>query len=92
MHKYITHNTDGQRYEIHVDSILAGFSLAEEGADQVVFTHTEVLDQFEGQGLAGELITGALDDVRVKDKKVVSRCDYVTRFIEKHPDYSDLLA
>ncbi len=91
MSNNITHNADEQRYEIHVEGILAGFSLAEEMDDQVVFTHTEVLDQFEGQGLAGELITGALDDVRVKDKKVVSRCDYVTRFIEKHPDYADLL-
>lgn len=92
MSNNITHNADEQRYEIHVDGILAGFSLAEESDDQVIFTHTEVLDQFEGQGLAGELITGALDDVRVKDKKVVSRCAYVTRFIEKHLDYADLLA
>jgi predicted GNAT family acetyltransferase len=88
----ITHNADEQRYEIAVDGILAGFTQAFENGDVVTFPHTEIFDQFEGQGLASELVTGALDDVRVRGKKVIATCPYVKRFIDKHPEYADLLA
>jgi len=91
MSKQITHNAVKQRYEIAVDGILAGFTQAIEDGDVVTFPHTVTLEQFEGQGLASELVAGALDDVRVRGKKIIVTCPYVTRFIEKHPDYADLL-
>ena len=92
MSNNITHNADEKRYEIEVDGILAGFTQAIEDGDVVTFPHTEIFDQFEGQGLASELVTGALDDVRVRGKKVIATCPYVKRFIDRHPDYADLLA
>lgn len=92
MSNQVTHNADKDRYEIHVDGILAGFTQAFEGGDVVTFPHTVVFDQFEGQGLASQLVTGALDDIRVRGKKIIATCPYVARFVEKHPDYQDLLA
>jgi len=92
MSNQVTHNADKDRYEIHVDGILAGFTQAFEDGDVVTFPHTVVFDQFEGQGLASQLVTGALDDVRVRGKKIIATCPYVARFVEKHPDYHDLLA
>jgi len=88
----VIHNSDENRYEIHVDGILAGFTQAFEDGDIVTFPHTEILDQFEGQGLASELVTQALDDVRVRGKQIVATCPYVSKFIDRHPDYKDLLA
>ena len=88
----IDFNADQKRYEITVDDTLAGFSEVQETDEEVTFTHTVVVDQFEGKGLAGELVTEALDDVRVRGKKVVPRCAYVKRFIDKHPEYANLLA
>ncbi|MCW2800749.1 MAG: family N-acetyltransferase [Aeromicrobium sp.] len=86
----VIHNAGEQRYEIEVDGILAGFTQAFEAGDIVTFPHTVIFDQFEGQGLASELVAGALDDVRVRGKRIVVTCPYVTRFIDKHPDYADL--
>jgi predicted GNAT family acetyltransferase len=88
----IDFNANEHRYEIHVDGTLAGFSHVRENDEAVTFTHTEIFDQFEGQGLASELVTWALDDVRARGKKVVALCPYVKRYIQKHPDYADLLA
>ena len=89
----VVHNADEQRYEIHVDGVLAGFTTALEGDGEVVqFPHTEIFEQFEGQGLGSELVAGALDDVRVRGKKIIAQCPYVARFVEKHSDYADLLA
>ena len=92
MSNEVIHNVDKQRYEIHVDGTFAGFTQALLAGDVVTFPHTVVFDEFEGQGLAGQLVTGALDDVRAHGTKIVAECPYVARFVEKHPEYADLLA
>lgn len=92
MSNKIVHHRDKQRYEITVDGILAGITEAHPDGEVVTFPHTKIFEQFEGQGLAGELVAGALDDVRVHGQKVVAECPYVARFIERHPDYADLIA
>ncbi len=85
-------NAGENRYEIHVDDVLAGFVEVREDDDTVDMLHTEVFDQFEGQGVAGRLVAAALDDVRERGKKVVATCPYVGRYVSKHPEYADLLA
>ncbi len=85
-------NVDKQRYEIFVDGTLAGLTQAIEDGEVVTMPHTKVFDEFEGQGLASQLVTGALDDIRLRGKRIIAECPYVARFIEKHPDYADLLA
>jgi predicted GNAT family acetyltransferase len=89
----VVHNAEEHRYEILVDGTLAGFTKVKEGDGEiVVFPHTEVFPQFEGQGLGSQLVAGALDDVRVRGKRIIAECAYVAHFVEKHPDYADLLA
>lgn len=89
----VVHIPDRSRYVITVDGETAGLSVAKEGDDGVVlFSHTEVDDAYEGQGLASKLVAGALDDVRRRDKRIEVTCEYVTGFLEKHPEYADLKA
>jgi predicted GNAT family acetyltransferase len=90
----VTFNADKQRYEIHVDGTLAGLTQVQPrgDGDVLVFPHTVVFDEFEGQGLASKLVGGALDDVRAQGRKIVAECPYVARYVEKHPEYADLLA
>jgi uncharacterized protein len=87
-------NPDEQRYEARLDGKLAGFAAYRfRGDKQIVFTHTEVDDAFEGQGVGGALARAALDDVRSKaEREVVAMCPFIASWIEKHPDYQDLLA
>jgi predicted GNAT family acetyltransferase len=37
------------------------------------------------------LVRGALDDVRAHGLRVVPRCSFVRGYIERHPDYADLV-
>ena len=56
-----------------------------------MFTHTEVDDRFEGQGVGSALARFALDDVRAEGtRRVVPRCPFIKGWIDKHPDYADL--
>lgn len=89
----VTKNTDKGRFEIAVDGKLAGFAdyrVGELGV--VVLPHTEVDDAFQGQGLAGELVRFALDDIRSEGYRVDPACSYVRSWIDRHPDYADLVA
>lgn len=80
------------RYEIVVDGVVAGFTEVREGDDGVLaFPHTVVETAYEGQGLAGRLVREALDDVRARGRLVHPFCPYVKSWIQKHPDYHDLV-
>jgi predicted GNAT family acetyltransferase len=80
------------RYEARVDGELAGAAYYEAADDLIVFTHTEVDDAYEGQGVGSALARGALDDVRADGRrKVVARCAFIKGWIDRHPDYQDLL-
>jgi predicted GNAT family acetyltransferase len=53
--------------------------------------HTEVPDEYQGQGLAGELASAALTWARESGRKVIASCPYVKSFIRKHPEFADLV-
>jgi predicted GNAT family acetyltransferase len=92
MSRLVSDNAEGSRYEIHVDGRLAGFAEYKGGPGQIVFTHTEVDDAYEGQGVGSELARGALDDARAKGLAVVPLCPFIKGWIARHPDYEDLVA
>jgi predicted GNAT family acetyltransferase len=83
------------RYEARAGDEVAGFTeyVVTEGpsAPVVVFTHTEVDPAFEGQGVGGTLVRGALDEVRRRGAAVQAQCPFVRAWIERHPDYQDLV-
>lgn len=89
----MTRNEDRNRFEIRTeDGRLAGFAEYAARAGVVEFTHTVVKDEYEGQGIGSKLARAALDEVRGSGDKVVPTCPFIKSWIEKHPDYQDLLA
>jgi uncharacterized protein len=88
----VTLNEDDKRYEARVGGELAGSAYFDAADDLIVFTHTEVDDDYEGQGVGSALARFALDDVRADGRrKVVARCPFIKGWIDRHPDYQDLL-
>ena len=88
----VENNPAESRYEAWVDGKLAGFAEYTITGEAMVFTHTEVSDEFEGRGVGGGLARGALDDVRAGGRYgVVPRCPFIKGWIEKHPDYESLV-
>jgi predicted GNAT family acetyltransferase len=88
----VTRNDERRRYEIRTaEGRLAGFAeyVASDGA--VEFTHTVVRDEFEGQGVGSKLARAALDEVRAQGLRAVPTCPFIKSWIEKHPDYADLV-
>jgi uncharacterized protein len=85
-------NPDKNRYEIHDGEELAGFSEYKLRPGKIAFTHTEIDPAFNGRGLARQLVTEALDDVRRRDLAVLPFCPYVRKVITSSPErYLDLV-
>lgn len=87
----VTKNADGSRYEAHIAGQRVGLISYTERDGSVIMPHTEVDPEFGGRGIAGQLTKFALDDVRAEGKSVVPSCPYIAGWIEKHPDYADLV-
>ena len=87
----VTDVPDRARFEIDVDGTPAGFAAYRLTRGKITFTHTEIDDGFAGQGVGGQLARGALDAARARGLRVVPRCPFIRGWIEKHPEYSDLV-
>ena len=87
--------------DIQLDKDRNRFSLEVEGATSVLefrvdgkvasFNSVRVPDAVGGRGIAGQLTRHALDWARAEGLKVRPVCPYVAKWIERHPDYQDLV-
>lgn len=89
----MTFNPDRSRFEINTaDDRRAGIAEYVDHNDVRDFTHTEIDDQVEGRGWGSALVREALDRTRAEGMKVKASCPFVRSWIDRHPDYQDLLA
>jgi hypothetical protein len=92
METTVRDNPEESRYEIRDGDRVLGFAAYERRGDTMVFTHTEVDPDAGQDGLGSTLVRAALDDVRSKGGSVVPLCSFVRGWIDRHPDYADLVA
>jgi uncharacterized protein len=81
-----------ERFEIRSGDDVIGFTQYKRRGHLIAFIHTEVLPEYEGKGVASQLIATALDTSREQGMTVLPFCPFVRGYIEKHPDgYLDLV-
>lgn len=84
---------DRGRYALRVDGAFAGeLTFRTDGRGRRVLVHTGVEEAFEGQGLASQLAKRALDDARAEGVEIVPSCPYVQSYLERHPEYQEVVA
>ncbi len=82
---------DNHRFALEVDGQPAGMAVYHLRGGRHFFVHTEVDDEFSGRGLGTRLVKTALDEVREAGGKVVPLCPLFAAYIERHPEYQDLV-
>lgn len=82
---------DRRRYEIRTEDGVVGFAEYIVTDNLITLSHTEIDPAHGGEGLGGALVRGALDDVRSRGLPVLPLCPFVKGWIERHPDYADLV-
>ena len=87
----ISHNEAESRFETTVEGAQAVASYDLEGDNRIVFTHTLVPAELSGRGIANQLAHAALEHARAKKLTVVPQCSFIAKYIERNPQYKDLL-
>lgn len=89
----ITDNPTASRYELHIGAELAGWiDYQRDDNDPLInLIHTEVVPAFRHAHLATHLARYSLDDARRRGLAVLPFCPYVSSWIKKHPEYTDLV-
>jgi uncharacterized protein len=80
------------RFTLLIGDLEAGHLRYAQRDGAIVLLHTEVDPQVEGRGLGGMLVRGALDDIRARGEKAVVLCPFASAWLERHPEYGDLVA
>lgn len=88
----VSDNPAEGRYEAHAGGELAGYLFYRERPGGLVLVHTEVAEGFEGYGVGGRLVAGALDDIRNRGLSATVHCEFAAAYIQRHPEYADLVA
>ena len=90
MSNAVRNNKAESRFELEVDgeTAYAYYRLAD---CVMTFVHTEVPAHVAGHGIGTRLVEGALQLARKDCLKVASRCSFVSAFLKRHQEFSDLL-
>jgi uncharacterized protein len=87
----VTDNAGEKRYEIHLGGELAGFAQYRLHPGLIELVHTEIDEEFEGRGVASQLISFALQDARKRGLAVLPVCPFVNDYMQRHRQYVDLV-
>ncbi len=83
---------DERRFAAYLDDQLAGFVTYREVPGRIVLIHTEIDPASQGKGIGTRLARDVLDGIRSRGLLMTPRCPFIRSFLERHPDYADLVA
>ncbi len=87
----IVHNEEKNRFETEVEGLISVVDYKKHD-DVLLVTHTGVPSQLEGRGIAAALTKSLLNYIRNNGFKVNPICPYTKVYIERHPEYEDIVA
>lgn len=86
----ITHNCSDCRFETTVDGHTAYIEYVDRDG-LLDLTHTIVPAPLEGRGIAAALTQHVLAYAHAQKRRVRPSCSFVRVYIERHPEYKELL-
>ena len=79
------------RFEIERDGLVSYLAYEMDGHEGISLLHTEVPPALRHRGIASELAQMALEFAKEKHLKVEVICPVVYHFLNKHPEYKQLV-
>jgi predicted GNAT family acetyltransferase len=90
--KPLIDNSELQRFELHVDNHIAFIEYKFKDDKLLFLIHTEVPPELEGKGVASAIVQKALQHAKDNNIKIIPRCSFVQSFLEKHPEWNEIVA
>lgn len=87
------HEPQQNRYAMYVGGELASVVDYRIRENQISFHHTYTAPHMRGKGLAGKIVSFAVDDVEQSTEyRIVPMCWYVGVWFDEHPERKELLS
>jgi uncharacterized protein len=86
----IFNNEQRQQFQLHLDRSIASLEYRMNDG-MIVLMHTEVPENLGGRGIGSALAQFALDYARANHLPVKVYCPFVTTFVKRHPEYTDIV-
>ena len=86
----IRDNTALSRFELDDSGVTVVLNYTLSG-NVMTLAHTETPVAARGRGLASRLVEAVLQQARARGLKIVPRCPFVGDYLEKHPEFRDLV-
>ncbi len=90
MSPQVVHLPQRQRFQLELEGHTAVLEYRMDG-ETIVFTHTGVPKAIGGRGIGSQLARAGLEYARARGCRVRPLCWFVAGYIERHPEYQDLL-
>lgn len=87
--KYIVNEKDCQVQVYDGDKKIGLIDMVNKG-DVIDAPHTEVDEEYGGQGIAGKLVDKLSEYARENNKKIIPTCPYIKNKFEKDDSYEDV--
>jgi len=89
----VRHNKQTQQFEMALEEGKTAFIQYEEESEGILaLAHTEVPEEYEGQGIGSALLKGAFQILQAENLKIVPTCPFVAAYVRRHPEYQSLVA
>jgi predicted GNAT family acetyltransferase len=87
----VENNPNEQRFEINLDGETAFVSYVRRDGGPYKLWHTEVPEKFAGHGVGSALAKGTLESIKAEGAKIISRCPFISSYLQRHPEYEELV-
>jgi uncharacterized protein len=87
----IVDEPDSSRFVIVADGSPAGEITYTMRHDRRLIVHTGVDPAFEGKGVGGKAAAALLDEMRARGEQIVPLCPFVHAYLDRHPEYADVV-
>lgn len=86
----VSHHPDRNRFESQHEE--PAYLEYETSGKTIDLTHTIVPAALEGKGVGSALVRAALDHAKENELKVMATCSFVQSWLERHPEYDEIVA
>lgn len=91
MDEQVRDNPAMSRFEMPIGegAVAVSYYKVEDG--RVYLLHTEVPQEFSGQGKGSALARGVFEKLRERGARVVAKCPFMAAYAARHPEYAAVL-
>jgi hypothetical protein len=87
----VANDEERRQFHAELDGHRAHLDYVRQQDGALDLIHTEVDPALRGKGVGEAVVRFALDAARSGGLKIIPTCPFVKKFIERHPEYGDLV-